>query len=678
MKVPFIAMLLCVFSLSYGQFVEPKFGKVELSELTLARYDKDTSANALILFDNGYSHFELNNDFEFQFIYERHYRIKIFKKSAFSLGEVTIRLFQSSNGKEVLEGLKASTYNLVDGKIVKTKLDNDKVFLAEGGNYIEKKFAFPEIKEGSVIEVSYSIKSDFLYNFRGWKFQYNCPALWSQYNYVIPEYFIYRPSTKGYLPFSVNLNKKGTANYNTHTTGSFSGTDGSLAGSGRISAESTSLKPSTNEITLATSNVPAFISEPNIDCEDNYIQAIEFELSSVQYPNSYRKDYTRSWESVNETMNKDEDFGNLLKSDGFINDTVAYLCNNKQTEIEKAQSIYAYVQKRMKWDGNYRIWAMRGLKKPYANRVGNSTEINLLLTLMLQSAGLKAHPVMFSTRDNGIANTFYPTITKFNSTLTKVEIDGKSILLDATSKYCPFGVLPANDINGTGRLVNDASGDWVNLETNEKFREVSSYLLEISADGKFHGTIIDSRDGYAAISYRNNLSLEKNTDDYIRKIQENQTGLTISDYHIYNQNDNTKPVIDSLIVEITDHAESIGDKILFNPLLFESIEKNRYTLEDRKYPVDYNYPYSEVYNFDYTIPEGYQVESLPKSISLKLPDSSVSIMYVVQNTDNKIKVLYRRNINKILFLPEEYKNLKELYDQIVRKHSEQVILKKIV
>lgn len=96
------------------------------------------------------------------------------------------------------------------------------------------------------------------------------------------------------------------------------------------------------------------------------------------------------------------------------------------------------------------------------------------------------------------------------------------------------------------------------------------------------------------------------------------------------------------------------------------------------YPVNYNYPISETYEFDYTLPEGYQVESLPKSISFKLPDNSISIRYSLQNTDNKIKVLYTRNINKILFLPDEYKNLKELYDQIVKKHSEQVILKKIV
>ena len=45
---------------------------------------------------------------------------------------------------------------------------------------------------------------------------------------------------------------------------------------------------------------------------------------------------------------------------------------------------------------------------------------------------------------------------------------------------------------------------------------------------------------------------------------------------------------------------------------------------------------------------------------------------------NKISIVYARSVNKIIFIPEEYKNLKELYNQVVRKHSESIILKKTV
>ena len=674
MKLLLLTFFLGIVTLSYGQYDEPKFGTIAMPDLTMSKFDKDTTAGALILFDNGHSQFVLTNEAKFQFNYERHCQVKIFKKSAFPVGDISIRLYRSGSSKEDLRNLKAVTYNLVDGKIVKTKLDNDNVYKADGKNYTDVKFALPEIKEGSIIEFSYSIISDFLYNLRGWSFQYGYPARWSQYKYIIPEYFEYRESSKGYLLFDINKRTNGMTTYTITSDLDLSG--GSIGE--RPSRSTETLKPKIKTTILAIKAVPAFISEPNIDCEENYIQSLEFELSSIQFPNQMPKNYTQSWESVNKQMKEDEDFGMLLKTNSFLKDTISVICKGKTTDIEKAIGIYNYVQRRMKWNGDYRIWAAKGLKKPFNEGIGNSSEINLLLTVMLQTGGLKANPVLFSTRANGIAITYYPTITKFNSVLAEVDIDGKAILLDATSKYCPFGVLPASDINGQGRIVNDMSGDWVKLNSNGMYKENKQYTLEINPDGKLTGYITGNYDGYAGIYYRNRLNLEKNNDDYFRKLQENLKGLTISKYSVTNRFTNFKPLCDTLNVEVTDHAELIGDKILFNPLLFETMEKNRYTLEERKYPVDYNYPISEVYSFDYTVPAGYKVESLPKTINLKLPDNSIAISYTVQNTDNKIHIEYKRDVNKILFLPDEYKGLKNLYDQIVKIHSEQVILKKSI
>jgi hypothetical protein len=227
-------------------------------------------------------------------------------------------------------------------------------------------------------------------------------------------------------------------------------------------------------------------------------------------------------------------------------------------------------------------------------------------------------------------------------------------------------------------VINDLTGDWVNLETKMKFTEVKNYVLNITPEGNFTGFIKESYDGYGGIYYRESINEEKSNDDFIKKLQENTKGLNVLGYSISEKDNIYKPLADSLNVEITDRAEIIGDKILFQPMLFEKLEKNRYTLEDRKYPVNYNYPITETYIFEYTIPEGYQVESLPKPAVLKFPDNSIMVYYDIKTSGNKISIVYKRNVNKILFLPEEYKSLKELYNQIVSKHAESIILKKIV
>jgi len=668
--------LLCFFFLfivaySYGQFKAPKFGKIDPSELSMTRYEKDTAAGALILFDDGYSYFATNGDGNFQIIFERHCRIKIFKKTAFQLANIKVRLYQSNaDRKEVLSSLKAATFNVENGKMVQIKLEKENIFEENAKNYTVKKFTFPQIKEGSIIEYSYTITSDFLYNFRGWVFQHTYPALWCQYQSRIPEYFDYRPSSKGYLAFTLSKETQGNTSftfYNEYTPD----------GGGLSKKESNVVQASTKDHLYAISDVPAFKSEPNIDCEDNYIQAIEFELSSVQFPGSLRKTFTETWESVNQKLMEDEDFGKLLKTNGFIKDTVNFICKDKTSDLEKASAIYSYLQKRMKWNGYYSIWALNGLKKAYKEHTGNSAEINILLTLMLQNAGLNANLVVFSTRDNGLSASIFPSISKFNSVLTKLTIDGKISFLDASSEFSPFGVLPVNDINGTGRVVNDLKGDEVELETNTNYKEIKNYHLKINTEGTLTGTILSYYGGYAAMAYRQALSKVKNNDDFIRKMQENQKGLSINGYDISNRYNIDELLKDSLNVTIKDNAEVIGNKILFTPLLYEAIEKNIYKLEDRKYPVNYNYPISETYIFEYIIPEGYQVESLPKPIRLKLPDNSVSMSYIIENAGDKISILYKRNITKMLFLPDEYQDLKEFYNLIVKAHSDKIILKKV-
>src|SRR5512133_623550 len=125
MKVIFFTIILFLSVLANGQISEPKFGKIETADLSLSKYDKDTTADALMLFNNGTTEFVLTSEQKFQFLYTRHCQIKLFKKSAFPIADFNIRLYKSGSSREELRNLKAVTYNLTDGKIVKTKLEND-------------------------------------------------------------------------------------------------------------------------------------------------------------------------------------------------------------------------------------------------------------------------------------------------------------------------------------------------------------------------------------------------------------------------------------------------------------------------------------------------------------------------------------------------------------------------
>jgi len=206
---PLVVLLLFVFqqnSLSAQDKLNIKFGKVKPADFDVQSPLIDSNTNAVVVADVGKSSFVANtNDLTFSLVYTQKKRIKIINKNGFDAATITIPLYiSSSNVSEKLEHLEAYTYNIENGKVVENKVEKSAVFTEKHNkNWIYKKFTFPMLKEGSIIEYSYEVKSDFFFNLQSWTFQGQYPVLWSQYEATIPEFFKYVILSQGYHPFFI-------------------------------------------------------------------------------------------------------------------------------------------------------------------------------------------------------------------------------------------------------------------------------------------------------------------------------------------------------------------------------------------------------------------------------------------------------------------------------------------
>ena len=88
-------------------------------------------------------------------------------------------------------------------------------------------------------------------------------------------------------------------------------------------------------------------------------------------------------------------------------------------------------------------------------------------------------------------------------------------------------------------------------------------------------------------------------------------------------------------------------------------------------------PREESYLFNYTIPQGYKVEEQPKNVVLALPEKSGQFTYSVTTVGSTIMVTSKVVISRPSFNAADYPYLKEFYNQVVAKHAEQIVLKKI-
>ena len=129
-----------------------------------------------------------------------HERIQLIHKKSFDdLGTVKIYLYANGSDKEKLDNLQAATYNLEDGKVVQTKVDKSSIFQDKDGDNQVIKFTFPDLKEGSIIEYTYTTNSPFFQYIPTWTFQGQYPELWSQFTIEEPQFFDFVTLKQGYL-----------------------------------------------------------------------------------------------------------------------------------------------------------------------------------------------------------------------------------------------------------------------------------------------------------------------------------------------------------------------------------------------------------------------------------------------------------------------------------------------
>ena len=639
----------CLSSVLYAQKA-PKFGKIDESWVEMTSHPIDTAAEAIILEDFGSTSFRYDQDKGFVYVFETLVRIKILSKEGLDYGDFKIPFYQNNSDRERIGSIKGYTYNMVDGDVEQSKLEKSSIFREEeSNNRGVVKISMPDVQVGSVVELIYTKTSPFTWSLTTWVFQSSIPTLRSEYRLSYPEYFDYQQLHSGYIPLSVNDKSFGSGN-------------------------SGSLTYQEDRFRWVAENVPAFKAEPYVSSSSDYISKIEFELRGVQYPSRPYKQYMGTWASLNKTFLDSEGFYGVLKQTGYMKDEIEAIAASGAEKEDQVVAVIDLIKKQVKWNERYGTFASNGLRKPWNESLGSAAEINLMIVAGLRSLGFTADPVLISTRGHGMVREAFALSSQFNYVVGVVEVDGEQILLDGTDRYLPADVLPMRCLNGNGWRVSTNKPGWVSLSSKVIQETVTSGQFEIE-DNILFGNLRVQEKGYNGF-YSHKMYKLDGEEEYFEDVQDDNEDWEIIEYEFETSDDVSKPFVSKYEVEMSEDIVLTGDRIYFNPNLEEVMNENPFKLEKREYPVDYACGMREAYMFVFTIPDGYSVEELPQSTAFALPNKSGVFRYNVNAVGNKINFMADFRISKSLFTQVEYPVLKQFYDQVVAKCSEQVVLKK--
>ena len=193
-----VAFLLLVTMNAVAQ--KQELGKVTIDELKEQAHPVDSSAAAAILFKKGEVRFDYSENNGFEVITKVICKIKVYKKEGYDWANHAERYYIGGNVKESVSFSDAVTYNLVDGKIEKTKLKSNGEFDEKVNKFWgRRKITMPNVKEGSIIEYKYEIRSSSIGTIDEWRFQTSIPVNYSEFKTYIPEYYVYNVNQKGFI-----------------------------------------------------------------------------------------------------------------------------------------------------------------------------------------------------------------------------------------------------------------------------------------------------------------------------------------------------------------------------------------------------------------------------------------------------------------------------------------------
>lgn len=637
-------MLLCIVFMTmhtlHAQDRVDSYGKIEKADLELKSCDFDSDAEAYCLLDIGEVSYNVTaRTIDIETYFRK--RIKILKQEGTSRANIKIRYY-SKKGYEDISNINGIVYNLDDaGNIVTTKLEKSLIYDKKiDDKYSEISFALPDVKVGSVVEYKYkSLKIDNYYDIDDWYFQSDIPVKYSAYNLKIPDYFDFSSSIVRRQPMDdLRAKKTGEGHW------------------------------------YIMRNIPSLKSEPYMAGYRDYLQRVDFQLSGINFPNQLPVSLRTTWNKLSEELMEAEWFGKQLnKNVPGTSGPLKPLLESAKNDREKIAIIYKFVQNNMSWNGLETRGSYDGIKGAWDKKSGSSADINLLLANLLKDNGIKAYPLLVSTRDNGKVNTLYPFLGQFNTTYVFAQTkDGDQFVLNGADKYNAYDVFPYDVQLTSAFIVDRKNPGMVDIsDLSKKLRHVVSLWLAVEADGTLEGNAT-----VYSYDYGKNIRRKTYKDNNLRKFFESNEGIKIAldSFTVEDEQLDSMPLKQRIFYK---GNMEISDGYGFLPYnLFSGLEKNPFVAEKRTADIDFGFNQSFQVNGTFSIPEGYEYDELPKNLRMILPDSSIVLTRMMNKTNNLLSFRVTVDFFRAQYEAAEYPDVKEVYKKIFAILNERVVIKK--
>ncbi len=307
---------------------------------------------------------------------------------------------------------------------------------------------------------------------------------------------------------------------------------------------------------------------------------------------------------------------------------------------------------------------------------GDCKGLSNYLCAMMHEVGIPANYVIIRNDQRPLVTEF-PS-NQFNHAIAQVPLSGDTLWLECTaSAFVPLGYVHDGIAGNDALLIDDNGGHLVKLPNYTPEQNVSYNKAHVTLQNDGSAKVnADMR--YECRQYEDMLPLMSRTEQQRRDVMLsgiNLSAVTLGDFTFTEHKQSyTTPHIDvSMQLETRKLANITGSRMFVPVGIFHKITVPR-ALQQRVQPVSIGYGYVDIDTLVVTIPEGYEVETLPQSSSEVTPLGELSQTF--EATDNTVTVVTRHLMRHGRYPATDYATLRNLKTAVKRAYDQRIVLRR--
>lgn len=322
-------------------------------------------------------------------------------------------------------------------------------------------------------------------------------------------------------------------------------------------------------------------------------------------------------------------------------------------------------------------WQTIPAEKVAQNGYGDCKALTNYMSALLREVGINSKYAIINSGDDGLYTDVDFVSNQFDHAILCVPMKSDTVWLECTSGILPAGYLGDFTYNRPALLIDEAGGTMVrtpNYRKNENL-QVRNVEAVVEENGNLKARSLTR---YTGLQQDNLQGLVRNgSRDNIMKAMRGRFDLPtydVVDVQFKEEPGRVPALSETLDLTVSGYAQASGKRLFVVPNVLTRSGVKLAADSARYFDIELDYDYLDTDTVNLRIPEGYEIESMPKPVNVQSKFGAYASAFSFEN--NMISYTRMVQQNQGRYPPADYKELADFYQAIHKSDRVKIVLKK--